>query len=121
MVCSTPRLALAVVQHQATVRLVAVVQVLDGLLRRRCERLVHIEELQRDVTIAIRHTRLIVSQRRSAYDLVLRIELQIFVDETDDPADAFLRLDRPLAALHDRHIAGGVQQDVDCIECNKWM
>lgn len=36
------------------------------------------------------------------------------MNETDDPADALLRFDRPFASLHDRHIAGGVQQDVNC-------
>lgn len=48
---STPRLAFAIVQHQPAIRFVAIVQILDGLIRRRRKRLVDVQKLCTQINI----------------------------------------------------------------------
>lgn len=43
----SPRLAFAVVQHETSVGFVAIVQISNGLIGRRSERLIHVQELWR--------------------------------------------------------------------------
>lgn len=104
-----PRLILAVVEHQFPIGSMALVQVLDYLIRGRCKCLINVQELKIKMTHKIGFT----GTSFVTCNLLAGIEFQKLVDERLYPADCLVGIYGPGSLFDDGHIASGVQKDTN--------